>query len=56
VLPGLTGLWQISGRARLSFEKMIELDFRYIDAWSFRSDLEILARTALMLLTGRGGY
>jgi exopolysaccharide biosynthesis polyprenyl glycosylphosphotransferase len=56
VLPGLTGLWQISGRSRLSFEKMIELDFRYIDTWSFRSDLEILARTALMLLTGRGGY
>jgi exopolysaccharide biosynthesis polyprenyl glycosylphosphotransferase len=56
VLPGLTGLWQISGRARLSFEKMIELDFRYIDTWSFRSDLEILARTALVVLTGKGGY
>ena len=56
VLPGLTGLWQISGRSRLSFEKMIELDFRYIDAWSFRFDLEILARTALVVLTGRGGY
>jgi lipopolysaccharide/colanic/teichoic acid biosynthesis glycosyltransferase len=56
VLPGLTGLWQISGRSRLSFEKMIELDFRYIDTWSFRSDLEILARTALVLLTGKGGY
>jgi exopolysaccharide biosynthesis polyprenyl glycosylphosphotransferase len=56
VLPGLTGLWQISGRSRLSFEKMIELDFRYIDAWSFRSDLAILFRTALVVLTGRGGY
>jgi exopolysaccharide biosynthesis polyprenyl glycosylphosphotransferase len=56
VLPGLTGPWQISGRSRLSFEKMIELDFGYIDTWSFRTDLKIIARTIWFLLGGRSGY
>lgn len=54
VTPGLTGLWQVSGRNALSFEQMIELDLAYIRRWSLRLDLAILLRTPLVVLTGRG--
>jgi lipopolysaccharide/colanic/teichoic acid biosynthesis glycosyltransferase len=54
VPPGLTGLWQVSGRAVLNFHQMIELDLAYIQSWSLWLDLEILARTPLVVLTGRG--
>lgn len=56
VLPGLTGLWQISGRSDLSFDEMIEFDLRYIENWSLRNDLTILARTVGVVLFGRGAY
>ncbi len=56
VLPGLTGPWQISGRSDLSFDRMIELDLRYIENWSLRGDLAILARTLGIVLLGRGAY
>jgi len=56
VLPGLTGLWQISGRSNLTFDQMIELDFRYIETWSFTSDLAILARTVGVVVFGKGAY
>jgi exopolysaccharide biosynthesis polyprenyl glycosylphosphotransferase len=56
VLPGLTGLWQISGRSDLSFEKMIDLDVEYIRNWSLGLDLRILLETPLVALTGRGAY
>jgi len=56
VLPGLTGLWQISGRSELSFDQMIELDLRYIENWSLRSDLAIMGRTIGVILFGRGAY
>jgi len=45
VLPGITGLWQVSGRSELSFDDMVALDCRYIESWSFTADLAILART-----------
>ncbi|MGE5223637.1 MAG: sugar transferase, partial [Omnitrophica WOR_2 bacterium] len=45
VLPGLTGLWQVSGRNRLTFQERVCLDEKYIQEWSIRLDLEILART-----------
>jgi len=45
VLPGITGLWQVSGRSELSFDDMITLDCRYIESWSIVADLSILART-----------
>jgi lipopolysaccharide/colanic/teichoic acid biosynthesis glycosyltransferase len=45
VRPGLTGLWQISGRSELSFERWMELDMQYIDQWSLGLDLMIIART-----------
>jgi exopolysaccharide biosynthesis polyprenyl glycosylphosphotransferase len=45
VKPGITGLWQVSGRSAVSFEQWIKLDFSYIDRWSLALDLQILART-----------
>jgi exopolysaccharide biosynthesis polyprenyl glycosylphosphotransferase len=56
VLPGMTGLWQVSGRSELGFEEMVELDFRYIETWSLRRDLAILARTAGAVFASRGAY
>jgi lipopolysaccharide/colanic/teichoic acid biosynthesis glycosyltransferase len=52
--PGMTGLWQVSGRSDLGYEDMISLDLRYVRDWSFGLDLEILARTPAVVLTGRG--
>jgi lipopolysaccharide/colanic/teichoic acid biosynthesis glycosyltransferase len=54
VPPGLTGLWQISGRSELSFHQMVDLDLQYISRWSFWLDLKILLVTPLIVLTGRG--
>jgi lipopolysaccharide/colanic/teichoic acid biosynthesis glycosyltransferase len=53
VLPGVTGLWQVSGRNRLTFGEMVELDLQYIARWSPWLDLAIVARTPLALVTGR---
>lgn len=52
--PGLTGLWQVSGRNRLSFNEMVRLDVKYLEDWSFLGDLKILARTVPVLLRGSG--
>jgi len=52
--PGLTGIWQVSGRNELSFDTWMELDLQYIDTWSFGLDLQILARTIPAVLSGRG--
>ncbi len=52
--PGLTGLWQVSGRNRLSFDEMVRLDIDYIDHWSVARDLAILARTPRAVLAGEG--
>jgi exopolysaccharide biosynthesis polyprenyl glycosylphosphotransferase len=54
VRPGLTGLWQVSGRNELSFETWMELDLQYIDAWSLGLDLQILMKTVPAVLSGRG--
>jgi lipopolysaccharide/colanic/teichoic acid biosynthesis glycosyltransferase len=54
VSPGLTGLWQTSGRARLTFQQMIDLDLSYIDGWSIWLDVRILARTPWAVLVGDG--
>lgn len=51
--PGLTGLWQVSGRSRLSFQEMVELDVRYWQEWTPLLDLRILLRTPKAVLWGR---
>ena len=52
--PGLTCLWQISGRNQLDFDRWMELDLQYIDSWSPWLDLKILLKTVPAVLTGRG--
>lgn len=54
--PGITGLWQISGRSDLSFEEMVLLDIYYIENWSPLLDLSILLRTIPQFIAGRGAY
>lgn len=56
VLPGITGLWQISGRAELTYQEMIELDIYYIENWSSGLDLKILLKTFPAVLFGKGAY
>ena len=52
--PGLTCLWQISGRNQLDFEQWMRLDLQYIDSWSPWLDFKILAKTVPVVLSGRG--
>jgi exopolysaccharide biosynthesis polyprenyl glycosylphosphotransferase len=54
VLPGLTGMWQVSGRSGTTFEEYKRLDLYYVDNWSLMHDLRICARTVKVVLTGRG--
>ncbi|MBC9726993.1 sugar transferase [Streptomyces sp. TRM68367] len=56
VRPGLTGLWQISGRSDLPWEDALRLDLEYVDTWSVRRDLLILFRTLPAVLRGDGAY
>jgi lipopolysaccharide/colanic/teichoic acid biosynthesis glycosyltransferase len=54
VVPGISGLWQVSGRSDVPFERWMELDLRYIDNWSLLFDLKILVFTVVAVLSGRG--
>ncbi|MDP9340757.1 MAG: sugar transferase [Actinomycetota bacterium] len=56
VLPGITGLWQVSGRSNLSFEDYIKLDLNYVENWSLAFDLFILLKTVPALLSRSGAY
>lgn len=56
VTPGMTGLWQVSGRADLTFEQAIALDLDYIDTWSLVLDLRLLLKTVLVVLQAHGAY
>jgi exopolysaccharide biosynthesis polyprenyl glycosylphosphotransferase len=56
VKPGLTGLWQVSGRAELSWEEAVRLDLRYVENWSLSLDLVILLRTLTAVLRASGAY
>lgn len=54
--PGLTGLWQVSGRSTVPFDEMVLLDLYYIENWSLLLDLKIIARTVPVMLNGSGAY
>ena len=56
VLPGITGLWQVSGRAELTYEEMIDLDIFYIEHWSPGLDVKILLKTIPAVLSAQGAY
>ncbi len=54
--PGMTGLWQISGRKQVSWEDRMRLDLHYIETWSIALDIVILAKTAKAVISGQGAY
>jgi exopolysaccharide biosynthesis polyprenyl glycosylphosphotransferase len=56
VLPGITGLWQVSGRAELDFDDLVRLDFLYLERWSVFLDLSILLKTIPAVVSGRGAF
>ena len=56
VKPGLTGLWQISGRSDLDWDEAVRLDLYYVDNWSVPMDLAIMAKTFLTIVRGDGAY
>ncbi|NLF00062.1 MAG: undecaprenyl-phosphate glucose phosphotransferase [Anaerolineales bacterium] len=56
VRPGMTGLWQVSGRSLLSFDEMVLLDIHYIEHWSLWLDLKIMLRTVPQIILGEGAY
>lgn len=54
IKPGVTGLWQVSGRSEINFDKRIAIDARYVDTISLWQDLKIILKTPTIMLTGRG--
>jgi|SRR5215469_386393 len=54
--PGITGLWQVTGRSRTTFDEMVRLDLRYVRQWSIWLDLKILLQTPKVVLMGEGAY
>jgi lipopolysaccharide/colanic/teichoic acid biosynthesis glycosyltransferase len=56
VTPGLTGLWQVSGRSNLTFDEMVRLDLYYAEHWSPWLDIKIILRTVPAIVTARGAY
>jgi exopolysaccharide biosynthesis polyprenyl glycosylphosphotransferase len=56
VLPGITGLWQVSGRSELDFDDLVHLDFIYLEHWSLALDLTILLKTIPAVFSRRGAY
>ena len=56
VKPGVTCIWQVSGRSDVDFDTGIHMDLEYIEGWSLRLDLKLLAKTVPAVITGRGAY
>ena len=54
--PGITGLWQVTGRSRTTFNEMVRLDLKYVQQWSIWLDVLILLRTPKAVLMGQGAY
>jgi lipopolysaccharide/colanic/teichoic acid biosynthesis glycosyltransferase len=56
VKPGITGLWQVSGRSNLSWEDTVRLDLQYVENWSLGLDVLVLAKTVITVVRGNGAY
>jgi lipopolysaccharide/colanic/teichoic acid biosynthesis glycosyltransferase len=56
IRPGMTGIWQVSGRSDLSWDESVRLDLMYVDHWSMRMDASILWRTIPAVVRGYGAY
>ena len=56
MIPGITCIWQVSGRSQIPFDKQVELDVQYIQSQSLWTDLKILLKTVPALLFGTGAY
>jgi len=56
VKPGITGLWQVTGRSSTTFDEMVRLDLQYINNWSLWLDIKLLLKTPWVVLTGKGAY
>ncbi len=56
VLPGITGLWQVSGRSELDFDELVRLDFLYLENWSVFQDLSIMLKTIPAVIKARGAW
>lgn len=56
VMPGITGLWQVEGRSRTTFDGMVRMDLEYIHTWSLWLDLKLLLRTPAAVMAGKGAY
>jgi lipopolysaccharide/colanic/teichoic acid biosynthesis glycosyltransferase len=56
VKPGITGLWQVSGRSNLSWDDTVRLDLHYVENWSLGLDLTVLAKTIVTVVRGSGAY
>jgi exopolysaccharide biosynthesis polyprenyl glycosylphosphotransferase len=56
VKPGITGLWQVTGRSRTTFDEMVRLDLKYINEWSLWFDVKLLLKTPWVIITGQGAY
>lgn len=54
IRPGITGLWQVSGRSEINFDKRIALDAKYVDSISLWNDIKIILKTPLVMITGKG--
>jgi lipopolysaccharide/colanic/teichoic acid biosynthesis glycosyltransferase len=56
VTPGLSGMWQVSGRSNISFEDMVKLDIYYAEHWSLWLDLKIMVQTPFAVIRGDGAF
>jgi lipopolysaccharide/colanic/teichoic acid biosynthesis glycosyltransferase len=56
VKPGLAGLWQVSGRAKLNYDEAMAIDLQYIENWSFWLDLKLIVKTFLVVVSLKGAY
>jgi lipopolysaccharide/colanic/teichoic acid biosynthesis glycosyltransferase len=56
VKPGITGIWQVSGRSSLSWEETVRLDLRYVEDWALFMDLQILLKTIKVVVKAKGSH